>query len=103
MPEESMHSKVGLFESVTCHCTSAEEFLKKLDPTQDCWWEDRPWIFRGQNDAKWELIPSLFRHWKPEYKGTYELRLVDNFVQNVNLMSLPIPNNALNYYSYWRD
>jgi FRG domain len=45
-------------------CSSAAEFLKNLTPFGDLWTSTggmRCWIFRGQTDATWELIPSAMR------------------------------------------
>lgn len=89
------------FESVTeCFCC-AQKFVDRLVELQDEW-QDRGWIFRGQNDATWDLQPKLFRSWKPEYGSTYEFRLVDNFIRNANLVQLEIPSNTMNYSTYYR-
>lgn len=47
---------------------SAEEFLSVLAPTQGLWTKDlagggdpRIWIFRGQWDSNWKLVPSIAR------------------------------------------
>jgi FRG domain len=46
---------------------SADEFLNLLRRSRDHWFEDIvvgqdcPWVFRGQPDASWELIPSAAR------------------------------------------
>ena len=50
------------FKDVTIKCETAREFLDNLDLTHPKW-SRQNWIFRGQNDARWELIPSLFRDW----------------------------------------
>jgi len=41
---------------------SAEELLEFLSPRNEIW-SKRPadWIFRGQEDANWQLVPSAFR------------------------------------------
>ena len=39
----------------------AEDFLHALSPHNGKWPEPRRWVFRGQSDASWGLIPSLFR------------------------------------------
>ena len=43
-------------------CGSVDEFLNLLLPT-NVFWQDQQfkWIFRGQADSIWELIPTLFR------------------------------------------
>ena len=95
------------FESVTIRSCTAEEFLQNLDETHERWGSDRgaiDWVFRGQNDARWELIPSLFRPWHEDIEcwdeetlAIYEIGLIDLFINNANLMNLPIPNNSLGY------
>ncbi|MCL4247535.1 MAG: FRG domain-containing protein [Anaerolineae bacterium] len=45
-------------------CNSAREFVKELDPSSERWAEDRWrnwWIFRGQADTNWRLVPSSLR------------------------------------------
>jgi len=48
---------------VEVSCSSAREFFDYLDPNHDMWagTVDNTWIFRGQNDAKWDLTPSAWR------------------------------------------
>ena len=48
---------------VTDPSETAVEFLQKLD-LGERWHGSGPWVFRGQNDACWKLIPSLFRRTK---------------------------------------
>ena len=88
------------FEAVTDHSNTADEFLQKLDLANDRWRMKGPWIFRGQNDATWKLQPSLFRHWEIDFLPQYELEVIDDFIRNANIMSLPIPANSLGYKSY---
>ena len=95
-----MSAKIDPFKSVTVRSYTAKRFLQKLDETHERW-GGRPidWIFRGQNDARWELMPSLFRpeNWDKDTYPSYEIDLIDNFISNVNLMNLPIPNHSLDY------
>ena len=96
-----MSAKTDPFESVTIHSNTAEEFLQNLDETHEHWGSGTrgaiDWVFRGQNDAKWELMPSLFRHWDEDTSPSYEIDLIDNFITNVNMVNLPIPNHSLGY------
>ena len=85
------------FESVTDSSCCAEEFVTKLINLQEQWMDDGGWIFRGQNDATWDLIPSLFRKWPEGIHGAYEFRLVDNFIQTANNLQLEIPSNTMNF------
>ncbi|MDE2858611.1 MAG: FRG domain-containing protein [Chloroflexota bacterium] len=90
-----------------CHATEpfgcAQKFVDRLIELNDQWEDDGGWIFRGQNDAKWELEPTLFRKWKPEYGENYEFRLIDNFIKNANLIHMDIPSNAMSYSTYYRN
>ena len=92
--------KPDLFESVTDHSDTAEEFLQKLDLANDRWHEKGFWIFRGQNCAEWELMPSLFRCWDEDTRHDYEIMLIENFIRNMNLAHLPIPGNSLDYLTH---
>ena len=87
-----------LFKDVTIPCETAREFLDNLDPTHRRWHRQH-WIFRGQNEARWELMPSLFRKWDTDTNPGLELALIRLFISNANLAQLRIPNNSLGYYS----
>ena len=47
----------------------AESFLLHLRRSNQIWWSDAatetPWVFRGQWNAEWPLIPSAWRHDTP--------------------------------------
>lgn len=92
-----MSKKNDPFKSVTIRSRKAKKFLEKLDETHERW-KGEVWVFRGQNDATWELKPSLFRDWDKDTYGSYEIALIDNFIRNANVANLPIPNNSLDYY-----
>ena len=94
-----MTDKIDLFEEVTIRCESAEEFLQELDETHERWGTGSFWVYRGQNDATWELMPSLFRDWQEGTRASYEFELIRLFVQNANFANLPIPSNTLGYAS----
>ena len=96
MNSEKRQDKKDLFADVTYSSANATEFLRTLDETDDRWSNGR-WVFRGQNDARWELIPSLFRIWDDSKPPEYELNLIDSFIQFSNLVKLDIPNNSLDY------
>lgn len=91
------------FTDVTEPFCCAQEFVDRLIELQDQWIDDGGWIFRGQNCASWDLEPSLFRKWKPEYGSTYEFRLIDNFIQNANLIDLNLPSNTMSYIAHLRN
>ena len=90
--------KIDPFDEVTIRCATAREFMDNLDLTHPRW-SRQHWIFRGQNDARWELMPSLFRKWNPGTNPGLELALIRLFISNANLAQLPIPNNSLGYFS----
>ena len=92
------NEKKDLFEDVTIRCETARELLDNLDLTHPRW-SRQNWIFRGQNDARWELMPSLFRKWKQGTNPGLELALIRLFISNANLAQLLIPNNSLGYYT----
>ncbi len=91
------------FKAVTEPFCCAEKFVDRLIELQDEWQDDGGWIFRGQNSATWNVEPSLFRQWKPEYGHTYEFRLIDNFIQNANLINLNLPSNTMSYVAHLRN
>lgn len=56
-------------------CETAHEFVDYLRLSKPHWRSDEnsQWLFRGQNNNKWRLVPSLFReyennHWFESYK-----------------------------------
>lgn len=67
---------------------TAEEFLNRLRPTSKDWlingkdqWSTA-WIFRGQANTEWELIPSVWRKAKSgEVKSATE-EFIQNFITN---------------------
>lgn len=92
------------FEEVTINCQSADELLDHLDERNTDLWGEEPhqWIFRGQYDARWELIPSLYRgNWKEETTkediDMLSINMVDNFARWCSLNGLEIPNNQNGY------
>ena len=87
-------------EPVKDPSSTAEEFLQKLDLANDRWNSSTFWMFRGQNDARWELEPSLFRHWDEGTDPGYELSLVESFISTANIANLPIPGNSLGFRSH---
>ena len=98
MNSEPEHEKTDLYKDVTVSCETAREFLQNLDLTHPRWFRQH-WVFRGQNDARWELKPSLFRNWDKDTSPGLELALIRLFISNANIANLPIPNNSLGYYS----
>ncbi|MHC1783993.1 MAG: FRG domain-containing protein [Anaerolineaceae bacterium] len=62
--------------------SSVKRFMSDLAPSSPAWHSQfSSWIFRGQRDSRWKLIPSVFRseawiHNQEEFKEQ-----LDNFVQ----------------------
>ncbi len=98
MGSEAESKPKDLFKEVTIQCETARDFLDNLDLTHPRWYRQN-WIFRGQNDARWKLKPSLFRKWNRGTNPSLELALIRLFISNANLAQLPIPNDSLGYYS----
>jgi len=72
-----IHTSVEDFIEVT-HCDTAREFLDFLKISDERWLPPKatssPWIFRGQRDARWTLIPRAMRKetdWFDEVKKRY--------------------------------
>lgn len=95
---ETNDEKPDPFESVTVSSNSVTCFLKELDETHERWGDEK-WVFRGQNNATWKLKPSLFRIWDERKPLSYELDLIDSFIQFSNVVKLDIPSNTLDYVS----
>lgn len=51
----------GAFRQIDCQ--AEDEFLQYLLPFENSIWqsEDESWIFRGQSDARWDLLPTACR------------------------------------------
>lgn len=104
---EHDETQADLFGPVTVPCQTAEMFLKELDETNERWGKDHElWIFRGQNDASWDLKPSLYRfldadnpHDRATFKS-FEVSLIQYFVRNVNLANMPLPSDSPGFISY---
>ena len=102
MSSENEKNPPDAFKSVTIRSRKAARFLEKLDESREEW-RDGLWVFRGQNNASWDLVPSLFRArtlWKDPL---YEIKIITNFIHFINLVKLPIPANALGYYTHKKD
>ena len=89
------------FDSVTIRTKTAKCFLRELDEIHERWGEGT-WVFRGQNDAKWDPIPSLFRDWDQK-SIDYEFQLIGRFLRHINMVNLPIPADTLGFKSYTKS
>lgn len=46
----------------TIRCKTADEFMAQLRPSNHIWdGALNGWVFRGQRDSSWGLVPSVFR------------------------------------------
>jgi len=61
---------------------TASEFLNYIRRSNKVWWDDDdngrscPWVFRGQRNAEWELVPSAFR--------SLEQNLLKPLIENIS-------------------
>ena len=91
--------------------STAKELLEALRRSNERWeLGPRRWIFRGQADDSWELLPSALRknqtkltHHPKRPAGPYscsqlqigqEIEMVFDFIFEANYRGLPIPGNA---------
>ena len=102
MSSENEKNPPDAFESVTTRSRKAARFLEKLDESREEW-QDGLWVFRGQNNASWDLVPSLFRARNLNRDRSYEVNLIGNFIHFINLVKLPLPANAIGYYTHKKD
>jgi hypothetical protein len=93
--------------------TSAEAFLEALTGWKAPWygeWMPARWVFRGQRDSTWALLPSALRRermlfaadmtWSEAESPTEllqvqaELRTLHQFCQMADKMGLPLPEDS---------
>lgn len=93
----------------TIICRTTKEFLEILRPSNDLWSPNpMSWIFRGQGDGRWNLIPSAFRKGvrlsyrdnstkgpfpDPIEQAEYEWGLIYDFVWFSDEIGLQVPGN----------
>lgn len=94
------------------HCKRALQFVRTLLPGTARWYRKgkssaRSWYFRGQGDAEWKLLPSLFRKPLPDHDefSTWRARTrndtlwrealtIRDFIDQANRVGLHIPGSA---------
>jgi len=94
----------------TISLTSIEDFISVLRPSSSHWNGNiRDWIFRGQRDANWHLVPTAFRpdtamsfkyhnirgiaiHKREQFEN--ELNLLLDFVEMADSLALNIPGDS---------
>jgi hypothetical protein len=55
---------------MTDHFERAEELFARLGPNDERWYPDlRGWMFRGQADESWELVPTILRGDPPLWRS----------------------------------
>jgi hypothetical protein len=85
---------------VTKTYKNAKKYLDDLSPSSSLWLESENWIFRGQRDAEWQLIPSAFRPaiWK-QFRG------IAGDVTNwkTNVMRMIMETNAVRRFAVMAD
>lgn len=76
------------------NCTTAQDFLEKLRPTNPIWleWAEKTpwingWLFRGHANQDWQLIPSAWRSNNSLINDTKE-QIRDRILQRYDLASL---------------
>lgn len=67
----------------TIHVESARELLDLLDTSRAEWLPDghstSPWIFRGQSDSTWGLVPSVWREENKKVLDACHVRIAEKF------------------------
>ena len=58
-----------------CTVDSADEFISLLRRSNDEWWETGrcAWVFRGQADSEWPILPTAWRSGNQIIKGAREV------------------------------
>lgn len=95
------------------HFESAASLLDALATRGSRWPQARAWIFRGQADARWPLVPSVMREgvrfWGADFSGTSkgipawrtnlprmiaEHTVIDQFIQSLDESGLAVPGEG---------
>lgn len=72
------------------HFNDAKSFVAALQPTDDRWKSaQNSWLFRGQRDANWQLLPSVYRE---DSKIEREHELLEEFFKLADAQGLPLPS-----------
>ena len=98
---DNSEKKTDSFESVTVCSKTAKCFLSELDEIHERW-DEGTWVFRGQNDADWDPIPSLFRDWDNR-SIDYEFPLISMYIRHINMVNLPVPADTIGFKSYTKS
>lgn len=85
-------------EMICINCKTPQEFLNELAPRNSKWQADeKKYIFRGQSDSEWPLIPSALRDEKCRQlilkeQVTNEYKVLRKFIKAMSDGGLFIPN-----------
>lgn len=78
---------------------TAESFLNALRASNPFWWNKNEttseWIYRGQWDSKWELLPAA---WREDNSKLKPLKEKISKLESPKSPSVPIPEQELNFY-----
>lgn len=101
-------------------CDTASELWQKLAPENPLTTGARQFVYRGQVDAKWHLIPSVLRHGpgKPSIvdltfgagsngRGDDQIwaehRILEQFIEACDRSGLPVPGDSASFRLDWFD
>ena len=75
---------------IEVHCKTWESFVQAVVSPSG-------YIYRGQNDASYELRPTVYRV-GPGKNILYEFEVVEQFMEVCNERGLPLPAESMNYF-----
>lgn len=82
---------------------NARDFMGYLNPHNEGVWGHQPhdWLFRGQRDAAWDLVPNAWREPKSTLadQASFERKMFQRFCSAADAQSLPLPNFAAEMWS----
>lgn len=97
-----MYEKYDLME-----CSNTHEFWDKLSPEKPLKKNPSKFIYRGQGNAIWPLVPAILRDnmkhswWKEKMyydeQIFFELAILNYFVEQCDLLGLKITNDSLEF------
>lgn len=87
---------------ISKHFTSARIFLNFLEDRKR---KKGEWVYRGQSDATWKLLPSVLRDKNctetyPKELAEYELKLIEEFIDRASRTSVTLPSNVVPHQKY---
>lgn len=88
----------------TIDTNTAEEFWSLLSPEKPLFPASSDLLYRGQADARWNLVPSVLRSAickRSENQLFTEWMYLKSFVDYCDLSGLPIPNDSPTFRKTW--